>query len=83
MLYATSVVRVTVGRDFTSDRRERDEGFLQPPDDFQGTGAIARDGGEGIVNGVVTGAGALYQPLLGWLLDLASSVSASSMPKMT
>jgi len=25
----------------------------------------------GIVNGVVTGAGALYQPLLGWLLDLA------------
>jgi MFS family permease len=24
----------------------------------------------GIVNGVVTGAGALYQPLLGWLLDL-------------
>lgn len=25
----------------------------------------------GVVNGVVTGAGALYQPLLGWLLDLA------------
>lgn len=25
----------------------------------------------GIVNGMVTGAGALYQPLLGWLLDLA------------
>ena len=25
----------------------------------------------GIVNGVVTGAGALYQPMLGWLLDLA------------
>ena len=25
----------------------------------------------GFVNGMVTGAGALYQPLLGWLLDLA------------
>ena len=25
----------------------------------------------GLVNGMVTGAGALYQPLLGWLLDLA------------
>lgn len=25
----------------------------------------------GFVNGIVTGAGALYQPLLGWLLDLA------------
>lgn len=25
----------------------------------------------GIVNGDVTGGGALYQPLLGWLLDLA------------
>jgi MFS family permease len=25
----------------------------------------------GFVNGAVTGAGALYQPLLGWLLDLA------------
>lgn len=24
----------------------------------------------GLVNGVVTGAGALFQPLLGWLLDL-------------
>ena len=27
----------------------------------------------GFVNGMVTGAGALYQPLLGWLLDLAWS----------
>ena len=25
----------------------------------------------GIVNGAVTGGGALFQPLLGWLLDLA------------
>jgi hypothetical protein len=25
----------------------------------------------GLVNGMVTGAGALYQPLLGWMLDLA------------